>query len=208
MKRNFFGLTIILALLGFWAVSIYMFPFMPDSMISHWGLGGSPDGYADKALALFLAPVLATIFSLVFLVIRSAKSVNSFRNAFDRFIIVFLLFFFYLHSFVLLWNLGSEVPLVPYFTSLFGILWYSVGALIAKSEPNPWIGIRTPWTFENPKIWEKTNQLAGSGFRLASLFAFVTAFAPAAAYAIWLVVIPPVLIVVFSVFYSYLIRRS
>lgn len=196
-----------MALLGFWAVSVYMFPFMPETMIAHWGFSGSPDGYADKTLALFLAPILATVLSLVFLVVRSAKSISSFRNAFDRFMIVFLLFFFYAHSFILLWNLGSEIPLIPYFTSLFGILWYSVGALMAKSEPNPWIGIRTPWTFENPRVWEKTHRLAGSGFRLASLFAFATVFAPAT-YAIWLVVIPPVLIAVFSIFYSYLIRKS
>jgi uncharacterized membrane protein len=207
MKKNFLGLTVILALIGFWAVSYYMWPFMPERMISHWGFSGTPDDYAGKNFVLFLAPILVTIFSLVFWILRSAKSIHPFRNAFDRFIIVFLLFFFYIHSFVMLWNLGSEVPLVPYFTALFGLLWYAIGALLVKTEPNPWVGIRTPWTFENPRVWERTHRLAGSGFRIASLFAFATAIAPVN-YAMFLVVIPPVAIAVFSVFYSYLIRKS
>jgi uncharacterized membrane protein len=207
MKKNFLGLTVILALIGFWAVSYYMWPFMPERMISHWGFSGAPDDYAGKNFVLFLAPILVTIFSLVFWILRSAKSIHPFRNAFDRFIIVFLLFFFYIHSFVMLWNLGSEIPLVPYFTALFGLLWYAIGALLVKTEPNPWVGIRTPWTFENPRVWERTHRLAGSGFRLASLFAFATVLAPVD-YAMFLVVIPPVAIAVFSVGYSYLIRKS
>ncbi len=207
MKKNFFSLTVILALVGFWAVSAYLFPFMPESMVAHWGLSGAPDGYSDKTLGLLLVPILVTVFSCMFLVLRSAKSIAPFRSAFERFVITFLLFFFYLHSFILLWNLGSEIPLVPYFTALFGILWYSVGALMAKTEPNPWVGVRTPWTFENSKVWEKTHRLAASGFRLASLFAFATAVTPEI-YAIWLVVVPPVAVGITSVFYSYFIRKS
>lgn len=180
---------------------------MPETMVAHWGSSGAADGYSSRTLGLLLVPILATVFSLIFLVLRSAKSIASFRSAFERFVITFLLFFFYLQSFILLWNLGSEIPIVPYFTALFGILWYSVGALMAKTEPNPWVGIRTPWTFENPKVWTKTHSLAASGFRLASLFAFATVFAPES-YAIWLVVIPPVAVGLISVFYSYFIRKA
>lgn len=207
MKKNFFGLTVILALIGFWVVSYYLFPFMPENMVAHWGLNGTPDGYSSRTLGLLLVPILVTVFGLVFWILRSAKSILPFKSAFERFVITFLLFFFYLHSFILLWNLGSEIPLVPYFTALFGILWYSVGALMAKTEPNPWVGIRTPWTFENPRVWEKTHRLAASGFRLASLFAFATVVAPEM-YAIWLVVVPPLVVGFLSVIYSYFIRKS
>jgi uncharacterized membrane protein len=207
MKKNFFSLTVVLALVGFWAFSTYLFPFMPESMVAHWGLSGTPDGYSSRTLGLLLVPILVTIFSLVFWVIRSAKSIAPFKGAFERFVIAFLLFFFYLQSFILLWNLGSEIPLVPYFTALFGILWYSVGALLAKTEPNPWVGIRTPWTFENPRVWAKTHSLAASGFRLASLFAFATVVTPEI-YAVWLVAIPPVAVSIFSIIYSYFIRKS
>lgn len=207
MKRNFFGLTLLLVLVGFWGVSAYLFPFMPETMISHWGFGGLPDGYADKSIGLFMLPAIASVIGLVFWMIRSAKSVFPFRSAFDRFIAVFLLFFFYVHSFMLLWNLGSEVPVVPYLTSLFGILWYAIGALLSKSQPNPWIGIRTPWTFENPRVWEKTNRAAGFSFRLCALFSFATAVLPAE-YAWYLTVIPPIAAGLIPVFYSYFIRRA
>lgn len=35
-----------------------------------------------------------------------------------------------------------------------------LGNILGKVQQNFWIGIRTPWTLTNHKVWEKTHRLA------------------------------------------------
>ena len=42
-------------------------------------------------------------------------------------------------------------------TALFLVL----GNYMASIQPNYFIGIRTPWTLEDPEIWKKTHRIGG-----------------------------------------------
>ena len=41
------------------------------------------------------------------------------------------------------------------------VLFLGLGNYLASVQPNYFIGIRTPWTLEDPEIWKKTHRMAG-----------------------------------------------
>lgn len=53
------GLSII-TLVGLWALVIYAFSILPETIPVHFDLKGQPDGYGSKASILFL-PILSTL---------------------------------------------------------------------------------------------------------------------------------------------------
>jgi len=63
------------------------------------------------------------------------------------------------------------------------------------------IGIRTPWTLSNEKVWNKTHRIGGKLFKTAGIIAFLGIFLPR--YAILFVIIPVILVVVYPIIYSY-----
>jgi len=57
-----------------------------------------------------------------------------------------------------------------------GILFYYCGILIENAKRNWFIGIRTPWTLSNEKVWERTHKIGGKLFKIAGLIAFLWYF--------------------------------
>ena len=36
-----------------------------------------------------------------------------------------------------------------------------IGNLLPKTKPNPYVGIRVPWTLNHPEVWYKTHRIGG-----------------------------------------------
>ena len=61
--------------------------------------------------------------------------------------------------------------------------------LIGSSKRNWFVGIRTPWTLSNDKVWEETNHLGAILFKASGVLAFGAVLL--GSYG-WLVVLIPV----------------
>ena len=46
-------------------------------------------------------------------------------------------------------------------TAILALIFLVVGALMGKAGPNPFIGMRTYWTFKSRHAWDKSNRLLG-----------------------------------------------
>lgn len=58
-------------------------------------------------------------------------------------------------------------------------LFLGLGAFLGRSGPNPFVGIRTPWTYKSRLAWDRANRLAGRLFFLIGLVGLAAAaFAP------------------------------
>lgn len=56
-----------------------------------------------------------------------------------------------------------------------GIIFAAIGAFLGRVGPNPFVGVRTPWTFKSRLAWERSNRLAGRLFFFGGLAAVVAA---------------------------------
>jgi len=197
-------IILIIILLSF-AVGIYLYPQMPEKMASHWNIKGQVDGYMPKLWGLFLMPIISVFLLLLFILIPKIdplkENIKKFRNYFDWFIILIVLFLFYLYLLTIFWNRGTRFDMVLLLTPAFGILFYYAGILIENAKQNWFIGIRTPWTLSNEKVWDKTHKLGGKLFKAAGIISFFGILFKN--YSLFFVIIPVLFFSIYTVIYSY-----
>ncbi|MDD1658893.1 MAG: SdpI family protein [Methanomicrobiales archaeon] len=192
------------------AVGIIAYPFMPDLMASHWGFSGEVNGYMPKIWGLFLVPVISAGLALLLLFIPRLdplrENIEKFRETYELFIIVMLLFLLYLQVLTITWNLGIRFNITQLLSPAMAALFYACGILIGKAKRNWFIGIRTPWTLSSDRVWDKTHAIGGRLFKIAGVLALGGILLPGLA---WLFLLGPVLLIsVYLVVYSYLEFRK
>lgn len=186
-------------------VSIYFYDQMPKEVASHWNFRGEVDGYMPRFWGVFLMPFVLAGLSLLFMVIPVIdplkENIMKFRGYYDRFIILFLVFMFSVHLQIIFWNLGVEVSPNVVFPVGFGVLFFYAGVLCENAKRNWFIGIRTPWTLSSDVVWDKTHKVGGRLFKFSGVVAFFGVFFRD--YAFFFMVVPVVLVSVYTVVYSY-----
>lgn len=186
-------------------VSAYLYPFLPDSIASHWNAAGEVDGYMPKVWGLFIMPVVALVLWIVFLIIPhidpKKENIEKFRPSFDNFIVVLFVFLFYLHALTIAWNLGYQFDFVRWLLPAFAVLFYDIGILVSRAKMNWMIGIRTPWTLSSEQVWKETHELGGKFFKAIAIITLVGMIYPAL--AIWFFFVPLMLGMIFLVVFSY-----
>ncbi len=196
--------------LAMFLISLYFYQFLPDTIITHWDSQGQANGYMAKFWGLFLVPIISLAILLLFLAIPKIdplkKNIKKFENYYYGFIIIFLLFFLYIHIITILANLGYMFNMMIIIIPAISILFYYLGILMKKSKRNWFIGIRTPWTLSSDKIWHKTHQLGSVLFKISAIISLFGIFFPI--YAIWFILIPILIASIYLVVYSYILFRK
>lgn len=172
-----------------------------------WGITGASDRYISKMYVLSFIPVISLVMLIVYLIIPRIPVMNTnldqFRKQYDIFWIVMFAFFFYMYLLTILWSLNVEFNLIQLLAPAFSLTLIIIGFLIEQSRQNPLIGIQTPWTVGNEKVWEKSHQLGALIFKIISLIPLFAIIFPDQ--AIWFVLIPVLIIIVYSLIYFYLV---
>jgi uncharacterized membrane protein len=191
-------------------MTVAFYPLLPPAFASHWNVLGMTVGSMDKLPGLAIVPLIMVACVALFFVLPRIdplrQNFEKFRNYYEGFVLVFVLYLFVIQALMILWNVAHPVDMNIAFTVLFGILFICTGFLLEHAEPNWFMGIRTPWTLSSPRVWEKTHQLGGKLFKAAGVLALLGVFFPSAA---WLFALLPVLAAsLVSVVYSYLEYRK
>ena len=201
--RMTLGIVLILLLVSAFA-GVFLWNCLPDPMASHWDVNDQVNGTMPRFWGVFLTPLISLGMFLLFLLIPAIDplkaNITKFRNTFNLFIAFMVLFLVYVQGLTLAWNLGftnfrMSTSLMP----AIGLLFILVGFMIRKAKRNFFIGIRTPWTLSNDKVWDETHRVGswlfmGSGVLtiLGSFFdgmtTFLFLFVPLIGSAIFLVV--------------------
>lgn len=186
-------------------VSFFLYPDLPEKVASHWNIEGLVNGYTSRFWGAFLIPTVSLFMFLVLTFIPRIdprkSNIEKFRKQFDWFIIALFLFFFYLHLLTLAWNLGIHFNFTQFLLPALSTLFYIVGVVTEKAEPNWTVGIRTPWTLSNEKVWKKTHTLGGKLFKTTAFVSLLGFFAGSQAF--WFFLLPALFPPVCSIIYSY-----
>lgn len=199
-------ISIGLIILSF-ALGIYFYPQMPLQMASHWNISGNVNGYMPKFLGLFLLPLILLVIFIVFNIIPKIdpkkQNITKFRNQYDIFINILLGFLFYIYLLTIIWNLGIKFNFGQLLSPAFAVLLYFIGILMEKAQPNWFIGIRTPWTLTNEKVWVKTHKLGAKLFKICSFLSLLGILIPGLSF--WLILVPIITVTISVFIYSYII---
>ncbi len=184
----------------------YFYQQMPAEVATHWNAEGQADGFGDKFWGMFLFPFILVAIMLLYLAIPRIdplrENIKKFMNYYGGFMLLIALFLFYLQMLAIAWNLGSRFNMSQLLAPAFGAFFYYAGILIENAKRNWFIGIRTPWTLSDERVWQKTHARAGWLFKVAGVFALLGVLMPDN--AVLLMLIPVILVAFYSILYSYL----
>jgi len=193
-----------IALLSF-AIGVYYYPQMPEQMASHWNAKGQVDDYLSKFWGLFLIPIALVPLALFFIVFPRIdplrENIEKFRRYYDGFVILFMVFMVFVYFQTILWNIGIKLSPNLFLPIGAGIMFIGTGILVENTKQNWFIGIRTPWTMSSESVWDKTHRMAGKLFKIAGVIAIVGILFQS--YAVYFVLVPAILVAVYTVGYSY-----
>jgi uncharacterized membrane protein len=159
--------------------SVWAYASLPaDAQVPiHWGPDGQPDGYAGKAIGLFLLPAIAAAVAAVFWVLpriepRRANLERS-GKAYAATWIGVMLLLGGLHLLAISVAMGADLDLTRIVLMGTGALFIVIGNYLPKVRSNFLMGIRTPWTLTSDRSWARTHRLGGRLFVLEGLILVV-----------------------------------
>jgi uncharacterized membrane protein len=193
------------------AASIAMFRYLPDPMPTHWGFSGEPDAWGSK-WNVFLIPGMAALLTILFSVFEriDPKRINyrSFQKAWLAIRFIIIAFLAYIQAITMFVSIRPEYNgrVGDFVTAGVGVLFIVMGNYMGKIRQNWFVGMRTPWTLEDPEVWQKSQRLGGWAFVIAGIVVLVMALTVGT--NPW-VFFPVIFIAAFTpAIYSYVIHRK
>ena len=136
----------------------------------HFGLDGRPDRYGDRnevaALLLFLAGLTAVVAgSMGWYAARSddPSRRRGLRSG-QLVALVSLTGVAIFSAWTTLAATGGEILEPAVSMAGVGLLIAAIGAFLGRVGPNPFVGVRTPWSYKSRLAWDRSNRLAGRLF--------------------------------------------
>ena len=184
---------------------------LPDQMASHWNVNDQVDGYMPKTWGVFMVPLITLGMLLLFLVIPSIDplkaNIAQFREAFNLFIVLMVAFMLYIHALTLAWSLGyTGFKMSTSMLPAMGLLFIFIGFMLRKAKRNFFIGIRTPWTLSNDRVWDETHRLGSILFMASGVLALIGGIFGGMT-AFWFLFVPLIGSTIFLLVYSYVLYQ-
>lgn len=190
-------------------VTILSYFYLPEKVITHWGASGEPNGSMSKLEnMLFMLGIFAFIFIVLKVAIRldpKRKNIEGFLPIYESFVNFMIFFFIVINIFVILWNLGYQIPINFIMIPLLALLQVFLGLLMGKAKQNYSIGIRTPWTLHSEVVWDKTHALGKKLYMISGTVSLFGLFL--GDYGLVLSIVPLILISIYLYIYSYIIFK-
>lgn len=199
----------ILVIISF-IIGIISFQYLPDAIASHWNSSGEVNGYMPKLLGLFLMPIISLAMLLLFIFLPRLdpmkKNYEKFKNYYNSFILVLILFLFYIYLLTIFWNLGIVFNMNLAFIPAIGFLFIYIGILLKHTKRNWFLGIRTPWSLSSDLVWQKTHDLGSILFIVSGIISIIGIFFQN--YIVWFILVPIIASAVITYVYSYFIWKK
>jgi len=169
MKKQISVLTEVLIILVNLAPFIYIlsiWPSLPDIVPIHWDIDNQPNDWGSK-YTLFLLPLIMGV--PIYLLLKYLPKIDPKKLQVDamkdtllklRVIIAFAMSAISIFiTYATLHPNGNIIGKGLFI--LISIFFIIMGNFLMKVRPNYFVGIRTPWTIADERVWKKTHQLGG-----------------------------------------------
>lgn len=155
-------LTTVLCLVPMIA-GVILYSRLPDSIATHFGVDGQPDGWSSKAFAVFGLPaIIAGLNLLMHFGLRTdPKRKNMSPALFNIAIWTVPAVSILANAFVLANALGYESRIEVILPLLVSLLFIVIGNYLPKTKQSYTMGIKLPWTLASEENWNRTHRLAG-----------------------------------------------
>lgn len=150
-------LTLCSAIPGF-----VMYNKLPDRVAAHFNMTNEPDSYMPKLAAIVAIPVFLAVMEIICCLITNTDE-RAKNNGKAYTIVRFLMpvIAFVIEGMIILYAL-EKLTNIAAVTGLFiSAILVVIGNYMPKTRQNSFIGIKTPRTLSDERIWDKTHRFAG-----------------------------------------------
>ncbi|MDO5418235.1 MAG: SdpI family protein [Lachnospiraceae bacterium] len=178
-KKDFImtSLVVLLPVLA----GILLWKRLPETIATHFGVGGEANGWSSKAFTVFGLPLFLLVCHMLCMVstIADPKQKRIGRKMM-RLIFWICPVVSVVCGITIYGNaLGMPMNTEVFAEVLIGVIFLAVGNYLPKCRQNYTVGIKLPWTLSDEDNWNKTHRLSGKLFMLAGAVSLVNLFAGA-----------------------------
>ena len=167
MKKNIFFELFVLLIAAIPVVYLaYIYNSLPQTIPTHFGFSGKPDGFGNKS-SIWVTVLIMSVLSIgLYLLVTNLskidpkKTAKLSRQAFQKIAIAVVLLLSAVNISIIYATVNGTFNtklLLP----LLGLFFVYMGNMMHSIKPNYFVGIRLPWTLEDPDNWRVTHQLGG-----------------------------------------------
>jgi uncharacterized membrane protein len=146
-------------------IGLVMAARMPEVVPTHWNAQGQPDAFGSKWVNVWMGPGLMA-FSMVLTIAIPWLSPKGYRvetfgptYAYAMSLVGGL--FFLIHMAILMASGGTKFDLTQWLMVILFLFFALLGNVTGRIKQNFYMGIRTPWTLANERVWTETHRSAG-----------------------------------------------
>lgn len=209
-NKTLLWITSLLCLLPL-VYSAVVYPTLPEQIAIHWNSAGEADNFIPKAIAAFGLPFLFVAINLYSKIrlLNDPKAEGQSQAIKQLSIWLIPVLALVLVPFTLLTAMGVEIPLLMMASLLLGLLLVVIGNYLPKSRQNYTIGVKLPWTLNDPDNWNKTNRLAGYLWMAGGALLIVWTFLkPETAFQIPVTILIVLALILLPLLYSFSLYKT
>ena len=190
-------------------VGVLLWDKLPEQVPYHWGINGEVDGYATKAQAVYLMPLMMLGIQWLCAILSQLDPKRKNHNDKMMWLVLWIIPVLNLFLPVMVWlaAFGREINTAVIMPLFMGALFVVMGNYLPKCRQSYTVGIKLPWTLDNEENWNATHRLAGKLWVAGGLLTMVCAVLP----GVWsFIVMMSVLLIMCAVptVYSYLYYKN
>lgn len=183
---------------------------MPSTVPVHWNIDWQVDRYGSRYEFLLMAVIPLLIYYGMHLTKKidpykekisfREKTYELIRRGLVIFFISFVAFFYYMVFY-------SAIDATFIMGLIFGSLYIVIGNYMPKIPQNYFLGIRTPWTIANEKVWKQTHKVGGYVFIGGGLVILLSSFYSGLILFIVLIAVTICVTMICSIYSYYIFKR-
>ena len=177
MKRKSMIISVLLCLLPIlWGV--FLWNKLPDQIATHFDFNGAPNGYSSKISTILGMPcLLALVNAFVLFFVRIDPKATAQPPIMQKILLCIVPVITNFIMPAILFNaIGINIPISTIIVVLVGVLFILIGNYLPKCKLNYTMGIRLPWTLDDPENWNYTHRIAGFIWVIGGIAMVVNAF--------------------------------
>lgn len=190
-------------------IGLLLWNRLPDRIPTHFGFSGEADQYSSKAFSVFFMPVF--LLFIHWLMIWGTMMDPKHEKVSDRIYIMIIysvpIISVFTNLMIYLKALYQNFDITRAIMCLVSLIFIVIGNYLPKTRQNYTIGIKLPWTLEDPQNWDKVHRLGGYLFVGAGVAMFISVFLPGHS-MIYVMLIVTILAAVIPVIYSYRLYKE
>jgi len=212
MTRKIFLFEILLTVAAL-AVSLFAWPRLPETIPVHWSLHGQIDGYGPRWEIFLIGPgFMAAMMLLTWLLPWLSPKpfgLDSFRATYRRLMLILFCMAAYLFAVVFWAAFGHPIDVGRAILGGLCLFFALLGNIMGKVRRNFFIGVRTPWTLANERVWNRTHRFAGKTLVAGGLVGLVLVIFGLKSWPLFALLAAALAPVIYSlVYYKQLERRG